>query len=119
MIKNSLQRFRIAEKKLGKKITHRANTVNLTRRFRMKDLGNGFGRFVIGTFTLAPFSARTTTVNGNDFNLISGTWLFSGTQQGYMLNSYSSAEDRWIFTAWNPTAFTRTVTYTVIAKRKV
>ncbi|CAN7389518.1 hypothetical protein [Paenibacillus sp. LjRoot56] len=117
--KKALAVIKRAQLKTGKKYTA-ARTVNYSIKNAIKatDLGNGFGRFVISTTTLPPNTFRRIEVFGNSFNIISGSWVFSGDEQGYMLDSYSSAEDHWFFTAWNPTNSTRLVTVTVIAKRK-
>lgn len=107
------------EAKLGRKLTKRSNVnFNLKKALRVTDLGNGFVRFSFAPVALPPYSFRSSIVTGNGFNLISGSWIFTGSDQGFLLNNYSTAEDRWLFTAWNPTGTARTVTYAVIAKRK-
>lgn len=108
-----------AQLKTGKKYTA-ARTVkySIKKAIKATDLGDGFGRFVISTTRLGPNTFRRIEVFGNDYNIISGAWVFSGDQQGYMLDSYSSAEDHWFFTAWNPTNSIRFVTVAVIAKLK-
>ncbi|WP_246238782.1 hypothetical protein [Paenibacillus anseongensis] len=116
--KSSMQMIRKAEIKLGRKFSKRSIIFNVKKAVRVTELGDGFARFQFSAVTVAPFSFLTTTINGNGYNLISGSWIFSGNQQGYLLDNYSAAEDRWYFTAWNPTAVSRTVTYAVIAKVK-
>ncbi|MBZ6441318.1 hypothetical protein ACT3XG_04405 [Paenibacillus polymyxa] len=117
--KATLVKIRKAEAKLGKKLKKRSHVVmNVKKAIRVTQLGDGFARFTFAPVTISPNSFRSTTINGNDYNLISGSWIFSGNQQGFLLDNYSAAEDRWFFTAWNPTGTTRTVSYAVIAKRK-
>lgn len=119
MRKADLLKIKKVEAKLGRKLIQRKHLIlNLNKAVRVKDIGDGFARFTFAPVTLPAFSFRSTTINGNSFNLISGSWIFSGTQQGFLLNNFSAAEDRWFFTAWNPTGTARTVTYAVIAKRK-
>lgn len=117
--KKAMAVIKRAQLKTGKKYTA-ARMVNYSIKNAIKktDLGDGFGRFVISTTTIAPNTYRRIGVSGNDYNIISGSWVFSDNQQGYMLDSYSDAEDHWFFTAWNPTNSTRSVTVTVIAKLK-
>lgn len=120
MKKASVLKIKRVEAKLGRKLIKGKHLVlDLSKAVKVKDLGDGFQRFSFAPVSLAPFSFRSTSITGNSFNLISGSWLFSGTQQGFLLNNASTAEDRWLFTAWNPTSVARTVTYAVIAKRKV
>lgn len=119
MRKAALMRIKKAEAKLGRKFKKQSHVVkNVRKALRVTQLGGGFARFEFSPVTLAPNSFRSTTIIGNDFNLISGSWIFSRNNQGFLLDNFSLAEDRWFFTAWNPTNFTRTVTYAVIAKRK-
>ncbi|CCC83782.1 MULTISPECIES: hypothetical protein [Paenibacillus] len=117
--KATLMKIKNAEAKLGRKLKKRSHVVmNLKKAIRVTQLGDGFARFTFAAVTIPPNSFRSTTINGNAYNLISGSWIFSGNQQGFLLDNYSAAEDRWFFTAWNPTGTTRTVSYAVIAKRK-
>ncbi|KZE67259.1 hypothetical protein FQU75_21155 [Paenibacillus polymyxa] len=119
MRKATLLKIKNAEAKLGKKLKKRSHVVKSTRKaIRVTQLGDGFARFTFSPVTLPPNSFRSTTINGNGYNLISGSWIFSGNDQGFLLDNYSAAEDRWFFTAWNPTGTTRTVSYAVIAKQK-
>ncbi|WP_230486259.1 hypothetical protein [Paenibacillus polymyxa] len=117
--KATLMKIKKTEAKLGKKLKKSSHvTMNLKKAIRVTQLGDGFARFTFAPITISPNSFRSTTINGNAYNLISGAWTFSGNEQGFLLNNYSAAEDRWVFTAWNPSGFTRTVSYAVIAKRK-
>ncbi|MGG1940455.1 hypothetical protein ABFY57_12280 [Paenibacillus polymyxa] len=117
--KATLVKIRKAEAKLGKKLKKSSHVVkNLRKAIRVTQLGDGFARFTFSPVTLPPNTYRSTTINGNSYNLISGSWIFSDNEQGFLLDNYSEAEDRWFFTAWNPTGTTRTVTYAVIAKQK-
>ncbi|RUT30508.1 hypothetical protein EJP77_11775 [Paenibacillus zeisoli] len=119
MRKATLMRIKKAEAKLGRKFKKQSHVVkNVRKALRVTDLGDGFARFTFSSVTLPPNSFRSTTINGNGFNIISGSWIFSGNDQGFLLDNFSAAEDRWFFTAWNPTNFTRSVSYAVIAKRK-
>ncbi|MNU95266.1 hypothetical protein D3C71_852770 [compost metagenome] len=119
MRKATLMKIKNAEAKLGRKFKKRSHVIkNVRKAIRVTQLGDGFARFTFSPVTLPPNSFRSTTINGNDFNLISGSWIFSGNDQGFLLDNFSSAEDQWFFTAWNPTGFTRTVRYAVIGKRK-
>lgn len=107
------------EAKLGRKLIKRSHVkLNLSKAVQVSQFGHGIARFAFAPITIPPFSFRSTTINGNSFNLLSGSWFFSGNEQGFMLDNFSDADDRWFFTAWNPTRFSRTVTYAVIAKRK-
>lgn len=119
MRKATVMKLKKAEAKLGRKLTKRSHvTLNIRNAVRVTQLGNGFARFTFAPVTIPANSYRSTTIRGNAYNLISGSWIFSGYQQGYVLDNYSAAEDRWFFTAWNPSGTSRTVTYAVIAKLK-
>ncbi|GIP22921.1 hypothetical protein J22TS3_31960 [Paenibacillus sp. J22TS3] len=119
MRKATLVKIKRAEAKLGRKLKKRSHVIkNIRKALRSTPLGDGFARFTFSAVTLPPNSFRSTTINGNGYNIISGSWIFSGNDQGFLLDNYSLAEDQWFFTAWNPTNTTRTVSYAVIAKRK-
>lgn len=119
MRKATLVKIKKAEAKLGRKLKRsRHVTLSIRKAIRITQLGDGFARFTFGSVTIPANSFRSTTINGNSYNLISGSWIFSGNDQGFLLDNYSAAEDRWFFTAWNPTGTARTVSYAVIGKRK-
>ncbi|UJF35447.1 hypothetical protein L0M14_10280 [Paenibacillus hexagrammi] len=118
MNKRVNQVIRKAEAKLGRKLTKRTIIMSLKKAVKVTRLGNGFARFEFAPVTVPANSFVSTAINGNSYNLISGSWIFSGNQQGYMLDNFSAAEDSWFFTAWNPTSSARTVRYAVIAKLK-
>ncbi|KQN98905.1 hypothetical protein [Paenibacillus sp. Leaf72] len=105
--------------KSGKKILSRKSlVVSIKKAVRITQLGDGFARFTFAPVTIPAFSSRNYTVNGNSYNIISGSWFLTGTQQGYLLNNYSSGESTWFFTAWNPSNVARSAYYVVIAKLK-
>ncbi|WP_307448440.1 MULTISPECIES: hypothetical protein [unclassified Paenibacillus] len=68
MKKSTLQLIRKAEIKLGKKFTKRTGALNIKKAIRVTQLGNGFARFQFAPVTVAPFSFRSTAVNGNAYN---------------------------------------------------
>lgn len=57
--------------------------MNLKKAIRVTQLGDGFARFTFAPITISPNSFRSTTINGNAYNLISGAWTFSEMNKGF------------------------------------
>ncbi|MCR8842576.1 hypothetical protein NQ117_02680 [Paenibacillus sp. SC116] len=107
----------------GKKIiSHKRIVVSIKNVVRITQLGDGFARFALAPVTIPAFSSRNITASMNGYNMISGSWFLTGTQQGtqrgYVHNNYSSGESTWFFTAWNPSNVAISAFFVVIGKRK-
>lgn len=75
--KATLMKIKKTEAKLGKKLKKNSHVImNLKKAIRVTQLGDGFARFTFAPITISPNSFRSTTINGNAYNLISGAWTF-------------------------------------------
>ncbi|MEW9699312.1 hypothetical protein [Paenibacillus sp. SI8] len=82
-----------------------------------QNLGGGFTRFVFFR-TITPNTFFTFTFNGGALKPISGGWFISSQNSlpAYATSNYSQNDTTWITTVFNPTAVTRQIAFTYIAK---
>jgi hypothetical protein len=95
-----------------KKVKATPKSANATQ-----NLGDGFSRFVFNR-QIAPNQFFTFTFFGGSLKPVSGGW-FIGSQNSlpaYATSNYSQNDTTWIITVYNPTNFTRALSFTFIAK---
>ncbi|OPH53308.1 hypothetical protein BC351_05370 [Paenibacillus ferrarius] len=85
---------------------------------RKTDLGNGFQRFFFNR-TITPNTYFTFTFNGGSLKPISGGFFIANQNSlpAYATSFYNQSDFVYVITVFNPTSFTRAISFTFVAKQ--